>query len=416
MSRHRSLAPLLALTLLAAGAAPIAAQDATASCAAPSLSTEVPAVPGGNEALNGPQPGPAPTGTPILCWTGTDGGAVLGTRAFIVGLEVLTLTDAGDAIAFAPDGTEIWRVNLVPEGNGMLGGLATDGTTIYVGTPTGLVALSAVDGSTLWTFAIDPGPQAALAGVYSPVIAGSSVIASVYSSDSRRSLDRQLIALDRGTGSQVWAQELSPGQPAGPLTADATTVAVVEGDNTLVLRDVVTGDDQLRVAVEDLGNATVTPVVLTRDDLIVGLAGGTVTTRTRADGTERWSMAASSRLVASITVNGAFAFVNGVTTLYAVDAGTGAPAWEAPIQESPPPFAYQPIPAVVDGLIIVGTTDINATGALQAFDAATGAQAWRVDVDMYGAIFSPVVAGERIYAPSFDLVGSGGLLAFGMPG
>ena len=69
---------------------------------------------------------------------------------------------------------------------------------------------------------------------------------------------------------------------------------------------------------------------------------------------------------------------------------------------------------MVDGLIILGTTDINATGALLAIDAATGAEVWRVDVDMFGAILSPVVAGERVYAPSFDLAGTGGLLAFGM--
>ena len=59
----------------------------------------------------------------------------------------------------------------------------------------------------------------------------------------------------------------------------------------------------------------------------------------------------------------------------------------------------------MDGLVILGTSDINNPGALIAFDAATGEQNWRVDLDMYGAIFSPVVVGERIYAPSFNLVG-----------
>ena len=77
-----------------------------------------------------------------------------------------------------------------------------------------------------------------------------------------------------------------------------------------------------------------------------------------------------------------------------------------------------PLLAVTEGdtSLILGTTDINDPGALLAFDAGTGAPIWRVDLELYGAIFSPVVAGERIYAPSFDLAGSGGVLAFGMPG
>jgi outer membrane protein assembly factor BamB len=67
--------------------------------------------------------------------------------------------------------------------------------------------------------------------------------------------------------------------------------------------------------------------------------------------------------------------------------------------------------------VILGTSDINNPAALIAFDALTGAQVWRTDLpDMYGAIFSPIVLDGRIYAPSFNLVSDGGVLAFGMPG
>lgn len=416
MSRRWPIASLTLAAALSVGVLPVAAQDPpAASCAAPSGTTEVPAIPGGSESLSGAQPGPAPAEAPILCWTGSSGNAVLGTRVLVVGDQVLTLTDTGEAIKFAPDGTEAWRVSLAEVGTGMLGGVATDGSLLFVGTPTGLVALSPADGSSTWTAAIDPGPMPVNTGVFSPVVAGPYVVALVYTSDSRRATARALVAYDRATGAQAWSQPVFSDIPAGPTSADDRSVAVAEGDGSLVLRDTATGDEQLRLLVGDLGSPGATPIALTRDDLIVGLRDGRVVAHSRSDGAARWEMTPASGRVAAVTVNGPFAFVNGVTALYSLDAASGAQAWEAPIQESPPPFAYQPIPAVVDGMVIVGTTDINAPGALIAFDAASGGVVWRVDLDLYGAIFSPVVAGERIYAPSFDLVGSGGVLAFGRP-
>ena len=418
-TRLRPLAPFLAAALLAAGSLPALAQDATPSsaCAAPSDAAGAAAVPGGSESLTGSQPGPAPTSAPILCWTGTDGNAVLGTRIVAVGSQVFSLTDQGEAIAFNPDGTETWRVPMADISQGMLGGLATDGTSIFVGTPTGLLALNPADGSTVWTYAVDPGGRnAASTGVFSPVVAGDNVAALVYTSDSRTQIQRSVVAVKRSDGTQVWTQPIVNNIPAGPLSADATSVAVTEGDGSLVLRDVATGETQLSVTVQQIGAQVMTPVVLTRDDLLFGDTNGAVQALSRTDGAQKWTMTPASGLVAALTVNGQYAFINGYTNLYAVDAGTGAQAWEATMQASAPPFGYEPIPAVVDGMVILGTSDINNPGALIAFDAATGEQKWRVDLDMYGAIFSPVVVGERIYAPSFNLVDIGGVLAFGLPG
>lgn len=416
---RRSLAPFLAAALIGLAAVPVAAQDPSASttCAAPSGAAEGAAVPGGSESLTGAQPGPAPASAPVLCWTGTDGNAVLGTRIVAVGDTIFALGDAGEGIAFNPDGTEAWRVPLADISQGMLGGIATDGTNIYAGTPTGLVALSPADGSTVWTYAIEPGGRnAASTGVFSPVIAGDNVAILVYTSDSRTQIQRSIAAISRADGTQVWSQPIVNDIPAGALTADGTSVAVAEGDGSLVLRDTATGETQLTVSVQDLGAMVTTPIVLTRDDALFGDSNGAVQARSRSDGAQKWTMTPASGLAAAVTANGQYAFINGYTNLYAVDAGTGAQVWEAEMQSSAPPFGYEPIPAVVDGLVILGTSDINNPAALVAWDAATGAQAWRTDLpDMYGAIFSPIVLDGRIYAPSFNLVSDGGVLAFGTP-
>lgn len=414
---RRSLAPLLAAALIGFAAAPVAAQDPSTTCAAPSGAAEGAAVPGGSESLTGAQPGPAPASAPVLCWTGSDGNAVLGTRIVAVGDTIFALGDAGEGIAFNADGTEAWRVPLADISQGMLGGIATDGTNIYAGTPTGLVALSPADGSTVWTYAIDPGGRnAASTGIFSPVIAGDHVAVLVYTSDSRTQIQRSIAAISRADGTQVWSQPIVNDIPAGALTADGTSVAVAEGDGSLVLRDTVTGETQLTISVQDLGAMVTTPIVLTRDDALFGDSNGAVQARSRSDGAQKWTMTPDSGLAAAVTANGQYAFINGYTNLYAVDAGTGAQVWKAEMQSSAPPFGYEPIPAVVDGLVILGTSDINNPAALIAWDAATGAQAWRTDLpDMYGAIFSPIVLDGRIYAPSFNLVSDGGVLAFGTP-
>ena len=66
--------------------------------------------------------------------------------------------------------------------------------------------------------------------------------------------------------------------------------------------------------------------MLTRDDLLVGLTDNSVTARSRSDGAERWRMQPASGFVAAVAVNGPYAFVNGETTLYALDAANGTQA------------------------------------------------------------------------------------------
>ena len=60
-------------------------------------------------------------------------------------------------------------------------------------------------------------------------------------------------------------------------------MAVTEGDGSLVLRDVATGEAQLSVSVQQIGaQRPVTPVVLTRDDLLFGDTNGAVQALSRS--------------------------------------------------------------------------------------------------------------------------------------
>lgn len=63
-----SVAASLLVALMAMSAP--AATSAQGRCESPRSPADPPAVTGGNGALSAPQPGPAPTATPVMCWTG----------------------------------------------------------------------------------------------------------------------------------------------------------------------------------------------------------------------------------------------------------------------------------------------------------------------------------------------------------
>lgn len=143
------------------------------------------------------------------------------------------------------------------------------------------------------------------------------------------------------------------------------------------------------------------------------LAGGEVIVLSAGDGSCLWSSIPAPGLAAAVTLQDDTLFVNGVTQLYALDAATGEQRWRTAIQKSPAPFAYQPVPAVVEGLAILGTSDVSAEAELIAWDMESGEVAWRVATGIFGAILSPIVSGGRVYAAALDIDQKGGLFAFG---
>ena len=75
--------------------------------------------------------------------------------------------------------------------------------------------------------------------------------------------------------------------------------------------------------------------------------------------------------------------------LAALDPGTGATIWQEDVGG-----AVYGAPALVDGLVVVGTE----AGEVVALDVVTGADAWRRELDAGAVLASPLVAGGVIYA------------------
>ena len=393
-------------------AAPVAAQDACVPASGPAI---VPAITGGNTAASGTQPGPAPAVAPVHCWTGASGDAVLGAQAVATGDLIITLSDMGEVVAFPSDGSEAFRVPVAAAGDESRGGLSTDGTLVYVGMPTGIVAVSVEDGSEAWKITVGAANSPGVSGGGPPVVVGATVYVVLTSSSNGRDVKRDLVALDVADGTEHWRQPLFAEFPAGPIAANTDQVTLWDGMGTVLAFDATTGDERWRTGLDVLGIIPVGPVSMDDDRVATILSGGEVVVLSAADGSKIWSRVLEPSLATTATLQGETVIVNVVTQLVALDAASGEQRWVAPIQERAAPFPYQPIPAVVDGLVILGTSDVSSNAALVAWDLETGAEVWRSTIDISGAILSPIVTGGRVYASTLDINGEGGLFAFGTP-
>lgn len=408
MVRVKSLSAFAVVAMITAVAAPAAAQDA---CQPVSQTTDVPALAGGDAALNATQPGPAPSGTVIQCWTGAAGNAVIGGRAVAMGEVVSTLGADNIVVAFDTSGTEVWRTPIGEPGRGLPGGLTAAADLFVAASPTGLYGLSPSDGSTAWHLPLDQARVSAETGWADPVGVGA-VIYAVLNEAVDNNIERWLVSIDATSGAELWRTSINATLPAGPPSADDATVAVWDGDGSIRVYDAA-GDARWTVDIDSLGIAPAGPMSMSDELLVAILATGELVGLSLEDGAQVWQFAPEAPFTAAASLVADTLYVNAETVLYAVDATSGELIWQADVQPQPSPFEYRPIPALSDGLVIIGTTEVDTNAAMVAFDAASGAEQWRTPVSIFGAILSPVVSGGRIYAPAFDINQEGGLLAFG---
>lgn len=409
----RSLTLCTAAALAVSWIGPVQAQT---TCAPPTAPADPPAVTGGDSALNSLQPGPAPESAPVACWVGASGNAVLGIRAIALGDLVVTFSDQNEVVAFPRDGSETWRVPLGEPGRGLPGGLDTDGQLVYAAAPIGLVALDPADGSQAWSIPVQQQAVSGATGARTPAVVGDQVYAVLDSAvGSSGTIERSLIAAEATSGAEVWRFTLDPTLPAGAVSANADVVVVWDGRGTLFAIEPEDGGVRWQLPVEDLGLPPESQASLDADTLVTSLVGGLVVALSTEDGSRLWEFDPPSGETAAVTLQGSRVIVNGVTELYALDANDGSLQWSAPVQPTPPPFEYEPVPAVTDELVVLGTTDVDTAAELIAFDLDDGSERWRTEVEIFGALLSPIVTGGRVYAPAFDVNGAGGLYAFGSP-
>lgn len=260
----------------------------------------------------------------------------------------------------------------------------------YVGTTGGVMnAVAVADGRFVWAFR-------AGRPVFGQALAAGDALYFVCDSG-------HLLALDRATGRERWRYDLGDGgvprvlphpalfdwdwQAPRPALADGT-LYVGAGDGSFHAVDAATGERRWRV--EGSGKVR-TGAAIAGARVIFGGADHLVRALDRASGRELWRHDTGAEVDTTPVVHAGKILVgNRGHGLRALDAATGELLWRSFFWGS----WVESTPAVVDGTIYIGSSDLRRVSAL---DPSTGRVLWRTDV--FGWSWgTPLVAGGRIYA------------------
>ena len=245
-------------------------------------------------------------------------------------------------------------------------GIATDGSTVYAGSPSGdAFAVNAATGSELWRAHVS---DVAETTVVEPVIHSGSIYVG-YKSFSTNPITGGVAAIDAATGAIRWNRSLLPLEPL-------------------------------------YGSGTSETLVVSDELVVVGNADGRIVALDRIDGSIRWTTPRLPELEAlndfRPLIRVGSALIAGSTTgiLCAYDLATGNLRWKE----------LQPVGAIVLPLVTdsrqVYVNDL--TGNLLAVDAETGATKWLMGrrLDGTGGPFrtKSLVVGDTLIVPGYKAV------------
>lgn len=330
----------------------------------------------------------------------------------VSGGVVFTLDAHSTVTAVSTAGATIWSMDLAPRLDGSSdasgGGLSTDGDVIYVATGFGaLIALSAQDGSVIWSQDLDaPGASA-------PTIMGNLVY--VVGRDSTA------WAIEADSGRIAWQISGTPsignfGGGAGvAANGDIAVIPLPSGEvigafpiGGLRRWSTVVSGDRIGEAAANISDIAGDPV-LVGDRAYVGNFSGRLVALNSFDGERIWT-AEEGAISPVWPVGGSVFLINDLNELVRLDAADGAPVWriqlpkftETRLRQQRTVFAHYG-PILAGGRLIVASSD----GLIRSFDPTSGAEIGTVAIPG-GAASHPVVADGTLYVVSKD----GQLVAF----
>lgn len=325
----------------------------------------------------------------------------------ISGGRIFTLDSRSQLQATATSGAVLWRADLTPPaedpGDGSGGGIATDGSRVYVSTGFGRVtALDAATGRVIWVQALRA------AGTSAPTVADGLV--HVVSRDSRA------WAIETGNGRVRWVLSGVPAVAgfaggAGPAAASGTVVYPFPSGEVLavfaegglerwstVLAGARLGAASAR-ATTDIGGDP----VIEGGVVYVGNVSGRIVALDLVTGNRLWT-ATEGATGGLWPAGGSLFAVNDINELVRIDAGSGQTIWRRPLPVATKGgwfsrnlrFAHYG-PVLAGGRLIVASSD----GVIRLFDPASGADAGQIALPG-GAASSPVVAGGVLHVVAAD--------------
>lgn len=318
--------------------------------------------------------------------------------------RVFTIDAAAQVTATSTSGATLWTRDLTPASDGggdaTGGGLAVDGSTLYVSLGFGTVTALDIDtGGTRWTQDIGS------TGSGAPTVYGDLVYFT--------SGDDLGWALNKSDGRILWQTGSSTsvnnvlGAPAPAVSPEIAVLAFGSGEVQGLFRQggldrwsaSVVGKRPGR-ALANISDVTSAPVI-SGDTVYVGNQSGRVAALGLSSGERRWT--AREGAIGPVWPAGDSVFlVTDQNELVRLDASSGTRIWGTPLpnfvkdrpKRQSEVFAHYG-PIIAGGRVIVASND----GKLRSFDPTNGALVGSTDIPG-GATTAPVVAGGTLYVVS----------------
>lgn len=352
---------------------------------------------------------PALGAAPQLAWradigTGDSRKQRITADPVVAGGRVFTLDADALVTATSTGGEMLWTRDLTPaadrQGEGTGGGLALEGSTLYVSVGYGLVAaLDVASGAERWTQKLEA------SGSGTPAVFGDLVYITAG--------DDTGWALNKSDGRVAWQAGATAdannvlGAPAPAITDQLAIFAFGSGEVQAAFRrgglprwNVSVAGKRPGRALSFVADVTSGPVV-SGDRVYVGNQAGRLAALNTGNGEAIWT--AREGAVGAVWPAGDSVFaVTDQNELVRLDASTGTRIWGVPLpnfikdkprRQSQVVAHYGPI--VAGGRVILASND----GLLRSFDPRDGTLTGTTEIDG-GATTAPVVAGGVLYVVS----------------
>ncbi len=337
----------------------------------------------------------SPVLTPTLLWKFNTGGGVYSSAAVVNGVVYVGSTDQYFFALNAADGKQIWNY-ITPNSTspGVFSSAAVLNGVVYVGGGSVVYAFNASNGAVLWQYS-NGGTQPIES---SPAVANGIVF--IGSSDTPRG--GYITALNASTGALVWSYNVRGAVASSPAVVN--DVVYVGNPPSLYAFNATTGAVLWDYASAATGSSAPTVV---NGVLYVGSTwSDSVDAFDASNGAEIWNYSTSVDVGSSPAVADGVVYVgsagNSLAALnegkvYALNATNGNKIWSfTPLINSGENAVFSS-PAVVDGVVFVGSFN----GNVYALNASNGAELWNYATG--NIVFSsPAVADGVIYIGSND--------------
>jgi outer membrane protein assembly factor BamB len=294
----------------------------------------------------------------------------------------------------APPYRQTWRFDPGLTGRFGVSAPVLEGDLAVTVGPRAVYGVDLATGEAAWELPREYGPVAAPAIVAAE--GGSALVYTVgYGSDPP----------EEAFGSPTPGASTEASPTPSPTTSPEPTGEEAGFESRVVAVDLGTREPVWDAPVE-LPAISRTGVTVDGDTAVVGSDDGTITAIDTATGTERWTYEAPGPVSTTIAMGEGIVVLSTLPRpskpafVVALDAGDGSESWR--YQPTSVPF-WATIPSIADGVVYLGSTDVQSGSRMRALSLSDGAERWATAANsQFSPYTAPVPASELVYGVDYS--------------